>query len=76
MSALLKALTAVFRAIAGFLTLIKEYQLRKEGENRLRMKTLERSVEQLKVAHEIDNRVHLGELTSVDLERMRKYQRQ
>lgn len=76
MSALLKALTAVFRALAGFLTLLKEYRLRKEGENRLRMKTLERNVEQLKVAHEIDSRVHLGELTSADLERVRKYQRQ
>lgn len=76
MSALLKALTAVFRALAGFLTLLKEYQLRKDGENRLRMKNLERSVEQLKVANEIDSRVHLGELTSADLERMRKYQRQ
>jgi hypothetical protein len=76
MSALLKALTEVFRALSGFLTLLKEYRLRKEGENRVRMKTLERSVEQLKEAHEIDSRVHLGELTSADIERMRKYQRQ
>ena len=36
MSALLKALTAVFRALAGFLTLLKEYPLRKEGANRVR----------------------------------------
>jgi len=76
MSAILKALTAVFRALAGFLTLLKEYRLRKEGENRVRLKVLERSVEQLKKAHEIDSRVHLGEFTSADIERMRKYQRQ
>ena len=76
MSAILKALTAVFRALASFLTLLKEYRLRKEGENRVRLKALERSVEQLKMAHEIDSRVHLGELTIADIERMRKYQRQ
>ena len=76
MSAFLKALTAVFRALAGFLTLLKEYRLRKEGENRVRLKTLERNVEQLKEAHEIDTRVNLGELTSADIERLRKYQRQ
>lgn len=76
MSALLKALTAVFSALSGFLTFLKENQLRKEGENRVRLETLERTVEQQKVAHEIDSQVHLGELTGSDLERMRKYQRQ
>ena len=76
MGAFLEALTAVFRALAGFLASLKEYQLRKEGENRVRLKTLERNVEQLKEAHEIDLRVSLGELTNADIERLPKYQRQ
>lgn len=76
MGAFLKALAAVFRALSDFLTLFKEYRLHKEGEDRVRLKTLERNVEQMKVAHEIDSRVYLGELTSADIERMRKYQRQ
>lgn len=75
MSALIRAVNSILQVATLLLSLLRDNQLRREGERKARMEDLEIAYEQQGEAHEIDLKVARGELSAADLERMRKYQR-
>lgn len=75
MSAFLKALQAMLQVATLVLQLLRDDKLRREGEQKARLESLEAAQERRGEAREIDLQVARGDLSSAELERMRRYQR-